>query len=75
MLLGPFLGVEWWRAGLCGAASGIFGQFGDLAQSALKRRFGVKDSGTILPGHGGALDRLDSLLFSALPVATILLVW
>jgi phosphatidate cytidylyltransferase len=56
-----------WQAVALTAAANIAGQLGDLAESAMKRGAHVKDSGGILPGHGGFLDRVDSTLF-ALPV-------
>ncbi len=61
--------VSGWPAAplmLLGALLGGFEQFGDLFESALKRRFGAKDSGAILPGHGGLLDRLDGLVAAAM---------
>lgn len=61
-----------WKVSVIAIAANIAGQFGDLAESAMKRGAGVKDSGNILPGHGGLLDRVDSSLF-ALPVVYILL--
>jgi len=60
------------RLGLAALAVAAAGAVGDLAESALKRYAGVKDSGHILPGHGGLFDRLDSVLF-ALPVAALLI--
>ena len=50
---------------LLGIAIAILGQTGDIFESALKRRAGVKDSGKILPGHGGLLDRFDGLTLTA----------
>jgi phosphatidate cytidylyltransferase len=62
-----FPAVSLLEAGLLSVAVNIAGQAGDLAESALKRGAGVKDSSSLLPGHGGLLDRVDSSLF-ALPV-------
>jgi phosphatidate cytidylyltransferase len=59
-------------AGLLALAANVAGQVGDLAESAVKRGAGVKDSGKLLPGHGGLLDRVDSTMF-ALPVLYSLL--
>jgi phosphatidate cytidylyltransferase len=59
---------------LVGVGVGAFSQLGDLVESLLKRSFGVKDSGALIPGHGGILDRLDSLLF-AFPITYYYAVW
>jgi phosphatidate cytidylyltransferase len=59
-----FGAADWGSFALLGAGLNVAAQTGDFFESALKRRQGVKDSGRILPGHGGILDRIDSLLFT-----------
>lgn len=66
------LGLSWWWGIVLGIACTVAATCGDLAESLLKRDLGVKDMGTIFPGHGGALDRVDSILVCAPVVYSIL---
>ena len=70
-LLAAFSGLAVLPLALLGAVLGGWEQVGDLFESAAKRRFGVKDSGSIIPGHGGVLDRVDGLVAAA----ALALVW
>lgn len=60
----PAFQLNLWAAAFIGLAGGLATMAGDLWESALKRRFGVKDSGDLIPGHGGLLDRVDGLMFA-----------
>jgi phosphatidate cytidylyltransferase len=62
----PFIGMGWWQGAALGAATCIAAQAGDLVESALKRDAGVKDTGSVIQGHGGVLDRFDSYLFGGM---------
>lgn len=59
------INISIYNYALIGLLSGVFSQFGDLAASSIKRYVGVKDYSQLIPGHGGILDRFDSILFSA----------
>ncbi len=65
----PWFNLNLVAAVLIGLAGGLATMAGDLWESALKRRFGVKDSGDLIPGHGGLLDRVDGLLFAVVVIA------
>ena len=66
--IGKALGLSYVDAGCIAAIAAITGTMGDLFESKLKRMAGVKDSGSFMPGHGGFLDRFDSLLFASVVV-------
>ena len=72
ILLPALLHGHWWQGVVVGAAAVVAAVFGDLAESMIKRDLSIKDMGSLLPGHGGILDRIDSLLFCA-PVVWLLL--
>ena len=73
LLMNTFLDLDMpiWAAALLGGVGAVMGEIGDLAFSVIKRQTGIKDYGHIFPGHGGVLDRFDSVLFVA-PFAEIL---
>ncbi len=68
------LEFAWWKVLIAGIISAIFCQAGDLFESLLKRKANVKDSGNILPGHGGILDRIDSHIANAIVVFVFMLI-
>ena len=67
-------GATSWRLGLIGLALGVIAQGGDLAESALKRAFGVKDASHLIPGHGGVMDRMDGVVAVAVAAGLLALV-
>src|SRR6478735_4666273 len=68
------LGGLWWAGAVLGVAAACGATLGDLIESSIKRDLGIKDMGALLPGHGGLMDRLDSLVVVA-PIAWALLMW
>ncbi|WP_106850693.1 phosphatidate cytidylyltransferase [Blastococcus sp. Marseille-P5729] len=72
LMLSLALDGQWWHGIMFGLAIAMIATLGDLAESMIKRDLGIKDMSNLLPGHGGVMDRMDSLLFSA-PIAWMLL--
>jgi phosphatidate cytidylyltransferase len=72
--LAHLLDGSWWQGAVIGVVVAAAATIGDLVESSIKRDLGIKDMGTLLPGHGGLMDRLDSLVL-CIPVVWALLLW
>jgi phosphatidate cytidylyltransferase len=72
ILMAALFDIAWWKGALAGISVSAAAVIGDLAESLIKRDLGVKDMSNLLPGHGGMMDRLDSILF-AVPAVYLLL--
>ena len=67
-----FLGGDWWVGVLLGLIAAVMATLGDLCESVMKRDLGIKDMSQVIPGHGGLMDRLDSLLATVAPIWLVL---
>jgi phosphatidate cytidylyltransferase len=71
-LVTAFLGGDWWVGVLLGVIAAVMATLGDLCESVIKRDLGIKDMSQVIPGHGGLMDRLDSLLATVAPIWLVL---
>ena len=71
-LVTSFLGGDWWVGVILGLITVVMATLGDLCESVMKRDLGIKDMSQVIPGHGGLLDRLDSLLATVAPIWLVL---
>jgi phosphatidate cytidylyltransferase len=71
-LVTSFLGGDWWVGVILGVIAAVMATLGDLCESVIKRDLGIKDMSQVIPGHGGLMDRLDSLLATVAPIWLVL---